>query len=54
MGVKAASASTIDTESAVGGGRCRLTILAVDTLEGYKRVVVDKRDSIVVVRFHAP
>ncbi len=54
MGVEAASASAVDAASADGGGPRRPTILAVDTLEDYKRVVVDERDSIVVVRFHAP
>jgi hypothetical protein len=54
MGVEAASASAVDTESADGGGpRCQ-TILAVDTLKDYKRVVANERHSIVVVRFHAP
>jgi thiol-disulfide isomerase/thioredoxin len=54
MEVEAASASAIDTKSADGGGPRRPTILAVDTLEDYKRVVVNERDSIVVLRFHAP
>ena len=45
MGVEAATASAVDRPT---------TILAVDTLEEYKRVVVDERASIVVVRFHAP
>lgn len=45
MGVEAATASAVDRPT---------TILAVDTLEEYKRVVVDERTSIVVVRFHAP
>ena len=51
MGVEAATASAVDGAAAAGS---RPTILAVDTLEDYKRVVVDERDSIVVVRFHAP
>ena len=51
MGVEAATASAVDGVAA----ESRPTIiLAVDTLEEYKRVVVDERDSIVVVRFHAP
>jgi thiol-disulfide isomerase/thioredoxin len=54
MGVEAASASAVDTESANGGGPRRPTILAVDTLEDYKRVVFNERDSIIVVLFHAP
>ncbi len=54
MGIKATSASAVNTESADGGGPHCPTILAVDTLEDYKRVVVNERDSIVVVRFHAP
>ncbi len=54
MGVEAASASAVDTESANGGGTRRPTILAVDTLEDYKRFVINERDSIIVVRFHAP
>jgi hypothetical protein len=53
-GVEAASTSAVDTESANGGGPRRPTILAVDTLKDYKRVVVNERDSIVVMRFHAP
>jgi hypothetical protein len=53
MGVEAASASAVDTETADGGRPRRPTILAVNTLEEYKRVVVNERDSIVVVRFHA-
>ena len=54
MGVEAASASAVDTESADGGGPRCPTLLAGDTLNDYKRVVVNERDSIVVVRFHAP
>jgi hypothetical protein len=54
MGVEAASASAVDTKSADGGGPRHPTILAADTLEDYKGVVVNERDSIVVVRFHAP
>jgi hypothetical protein len=53
MGVKAASASAVNTESADGGGPRRLTILAEDTLKDYKCVMVNERDSIVVMRFHA-
>jgi hypothetical protein len=53
MGVEAASPSAVDTKSADGGGPRRPTILAVNTLKDYKRVVVNERDSIVVVRFHA-
>ncbi len=54
MGVEAASASAVDIKSSNGGGPCRPTILAVDTLEDYKRVLVNERDSIIAVRFHAP
>ncbi len=54
MGVEAASTSAVDTESADGGRPRRPMILAVNTLKDYKHVVVNKRDSIVVVRFHAP
>jgi hypothetical protein len=54
MEIEAASASTIDTKSADGGGPRRPTILAVDTLEDYKHVVVNEHDSIVVMRFQAP
>ncbi len=54
MGIEAASASAVGTESADGGGPRRPTILGVDTLEDYKRVMVNERDSIVVVRFHTP
>ncbi len=54
MEVEAASASAVDTKSADGGGPRRPTILAVDTLEDYKRVVVNERNSIVVMRFHTP
>jgi hypothetical protein len=54
MGVEAASASAVNTESADGGGPRRPMILAVDMLEDYKRVVVNEHDSIVVMRFHAP
>ncbi|KAL3765923.1 hypothetical protein ACHAW5_003891 [Stephanodiscus triporus] len=51
-GVVAASASASD--AAVVDVDARPTILSIDTLEEYKRVVVDERESIVVVRFHAP
>jgi hypothetical protein len=54
MGVEAASASAVDTESADGGRPCHPTILAVNMLEDYKQVMVNERDSIVIVRFHAP
>ncbi len=54
MGVEAASTSAVDTGSADGGGPRRPRILAVDTLKDYKHIVVNERDSIVVVRFHAP
>jgi hypothetical protein len=53
MGVEAASASAVDTESADGGGPRRPTKLAVNTLEDYKCAVVNERDSIVVMRLHA-
>jgi hypothetical protein len=54
MGVEAASASAVDTESADGGGPRRPTILTVNMLKDYKGIVVNERDSIVVVRFHTP
>ncbi len=54
MEVEAASASAVNTKLADGGGPRRPMILAVDTLKDYKRVVVNERDSIVGVRFHAP
>jgi thiol-disulfide isomerase/thioredoxin len=54
MGAEAASAFALDIELANGGGPRRPTILAVDTLKDYKRVMVNERDSIIVVRFHAP
>ena len=54
MEVEAASASAVNTKLADGGGPRRPMILAVDTLKDYKRIVVNKRDSIVVVHFHAP
>jgi thiol-disulfide isomerase/thioredoxin len=54
MEVEAASASAVNTKSTDGGGPCCPAILAVDTLEDFKRVVANEHDSIVVVRFHAP
>ncbi len=54
MGVEATSASAVNTKSANGGRPHCPTILAVDTLGDYKLIVVNERDSIVVVRFHAP
>lgn len=47
-----ANSSSLDTTTTNTGRQP--AIVTVDTLEDYKRIVVDERSSIVVVRFHAP